>query len=71
MLFNTSTDIVQSRHGLLTTVAYQLGPQKPPHFALEGSVAIAGAGITWMRDNLGIIKETNEISTHYHHCNCM
>ncbi|MBZ3886352.1 Glycerol kinase [Sciurus carolinensis] len=52
---------VFSEHGLLTTVAYKLGRDKPVYYALEGSVAIAGAVIRWLRDNLGIIKSSEEI----------
>ncbi|KAB0390719.1 hypothetical protein E2I00_004147, partial [Balaenoptera physalus] len=52
---------VFSEHGLLTTVAYKLGRDKPVYYALEGSVAIAGAVIRWLRDNLGIIKTSEEI----------
>jgi glycerol kinase len=62
MLFNTGATPIQSTHGLLTTLAYQLGPNQPPTYALEGSVAIAGAGITWLRDNLGIIKNADDFS---------
>ncbi len=51
---------VQSKHGLLTTVAYQLG-NEPVHYALEGSVAITGALVQWLRDNLGIIKNSPDI----------
>jgi glycerol kinase len=64
MLLNTGTEIVRSRNGLLTTVAYQLGEQ-PPTFALEGSIAMAGATIQWLRDNLQLIThaaETEEIA---------
>jgi glycerol kinase len=46
---------VVSRSGLLTTVAYQLGDDEPPCYALEGSIAIAGAGLSWLRDNLGLV----------------
>lgn len=46
LLYNTGTDYVSSEHGLLTTVAYQFGPESKPVYALEGSVAIAGAAIT-------------------------
>lgn len=46
--------IVDSSHGLLTTVAYQLGAHASPVYALEGSVAIAGAVIEWLKDNLEI-----------------
>uniref|UniRef100_A0A8W4FE71 glycerol kinase n=1 Tax=Sus scrofa TaxID=9823 RepID=A0A8W4FE71_PIG len=51
---------VFSEHGLLTTVAYKLGKDQPVCYALEGSVAIAGAVIRWLRDNLGIIKTSEE-----------
>ncbi|KAK2096761.1 hypothetical protein P7K49_025795 [Saguinus oedipus] len=61
LLCNTGHTCVFSDHGLLTTVAYKLGRDKPVHYALEGSVAIAGAVIRWLRDNLGIIKTSEEI----------
>jgi glycerol kinase len=60
MLMNTGADIVQSRHGLLTTVAYKLDGQ-PPVYALEGSVAVAGALVQWLRDNLGMIDRADEV----------
>ncbi|XP_050489183.1 glycerol kinase-like isoform X1 [Bombus huntii] len=60
LLYNTGTAIVDSSHGLLTTVAYQLGPQATPVYALEGSVAIAGAVIQWLKDNLGILSDIKE-----------
>ncbi|KZC05532.1 PREDICTED: glycerol kinase-like [Dufourea novaeangliae] len=60
LLYNTGTAIVDSSHGLLTTVAYQLGPQAPPVYALEGSIAIAGAVIQWLKDNLGILADIKE-----------
>lgn len=60
LLYNTGTAIVDSSHGLLTTVAYQLGPQTAPVYALEGSVAIAGAVIQWLKDNLGILSDVKE-----------
>jgi glycerol kinase len=60
MLLNTGTKAIPSKFGLLTTVAYQFDNQ-PVHFALEGSVAIAGALVQWLRDNLGLIKESGEI----------
>lgn len=46
LLYNTGTESIHSTHGLLTTVAYQFGAENPPIYALEGSVAIAGAAIT-------------------------
>ncbi|XP_063910041.1 glycerol kinase 2 [Zophobas morio] len=55
LLYNTGKVKVDSSHGLLTTVAYQLGPTQQPMYALEGSVAIAGAAINWLRDNLTIL----------------
>jgi glycerol kinase len=60
LLMNTGLKPVPSQHGLLTTVAYQLGDE-PVHYALEGSVAITGALVQWLRDNLGIIKNSPDI----------
>ncbi len=54
MLMNTGTEIVPSEHGLLTTVCYKIGEQDTV-YALEGSIAVAGSLIQWLRDNLGII----------------
>uniref|UniRef100_UPI003D7F9ED8 glycerol kinase 2 n=1 Tax=Equus caballus TaxID=9796 RepID=UPI003D7F9ED8 len=61
LLCNTGRKCVFSEHGLLTTVAYKLGRDKPVCYALEGSVAIAGAVVRWLRDNLGIIETAEEI----------
>lgn len=55
MLLNTGADVVVSQHGLLTTLAYKIGAA-PAVYALEGSVAIAGAAVQWLRDNLGLIQ---------------
>jgi glycerol kinase len=60
LLMNTDETPVESQHGLLTTVAYKMGKQ-PAHYALEGSVAIGGALVQWLRDNLGIIQTSAEI----------
>lgn len=60
MLMNTGEKTVQSKAGLLTTLAYQIGNQKPV-YALEGSVAIAGALVQWLRDNLGLIQSAAEV----------
>ena len=60
MLMNTGHDIVPSQHGLLTTLAYKFGDQ-PAVYALEGSIAIAGALVQWIRDNLGIIERSSDI----------
>jgi len=62
LLMNTGLDIVQSRHGLLTTVAFQF-KGRPAYYALEGSVAITGALVQWLRDNLGLISKSSEIET--------
>ncbi len=61
LLLNTGPHPVQSNHGLLTTVAYKLGDQ-PVHYALEGSVAITGALVQWLRDNLGLIRTSSEVA---------
>ncbi|XP_036162412.1 glycerol kinase-like [Myotis myotis] len=61
LLCNTGRKCVFSEHGLLTTVGYKLGRNKPVCYALEGSVAIAGALVRWLRDNLGIISSSEEI----------
>ncbi|MGB8131028.1 MAG: glycerol kinase GlpK [Candidatus Angelobacter sp.] len=60
LLMNTGAKPTESKHGLLTTVAYKLGKQ-PANYALEGSVAIAGALVQWLRDNLGLIKTSAEV----------
>ena len=49
--------IIPSKHGLLTTIAYQLGPNTEPYYALEGSVAYCGSVIQWLRDNMKLIKD--------------
>ncbi|XP_058638356.1 glycerol kinase isoform X2 [Onychostoma macrolepis] len=61
LLKNVGTKPVMSDHGLLTTVAYKLGRDKPACYALEGSVAIAGAVVRWLQDNLGIIQTSTEL----------
>ncbi len=60
MLQNTGTTPVRSRHGLLTTVAYRLG-EAPPVYALEGSIAVTGSLVQWLRDNLGLLKSAAEV----------
>ncbi|MEG4984982.1 glycerol kinase GlpK [Microcoleus sp. BR0-C5] len=62
MLLNTGETIVPSKQGLLTTVAYKMG-ESPAVYALEGSIAIAGALVQWLRDNLGIINTSAEVET--------
>jgi glycerol kinase len=60
MLLNTGTDIVPSKSGLLTTLGWKLGDQ-PAIYCLEGSIAITGALVQWLRDNLGLIKTSAEV----------
>jgi glycerol kinase len=60
LLLNTGARAVQSRHGLLTTLAYKFGSQ-PACYAFEGSIAITGALVQWVRDNLGLIQTSPEI----------
>ncbi len=60
LLQNTGSKVVASRHGLLSTIAYRFGTRDVV-YALEGSVAIAGALVQWLRDNLGIIRTAGEI----------
>lgn len=60
MLMNTGNEPIHSQHGLLTTVGYQLGGEQPI-YALEGSIAIAGALVQWLRDNLRMIDHASEI----------
>ena len=60
LLMNTGTSPVASKAGLLTTLAYQFGDQMP-HYALEGAIAITGALVQWLRDNLGLISKSDDI----------
>ncbi len=60
MLLNTGTEIVQSKNGLLTTLCYKFGDE-PAVYALEGSIAITGALVQWLRDNLGMITSSAEV----------
>jgi len=60
VLFNTGEEIVRSGHGLITTVAYRLGDGAPV-YALEGSIAVTGSLIQWLRDNLGLIRSAPEV----------
>jgi glycerol kinase len=60
LLLNTGNEAVQSKSGLLTTLAYKIGDQ-PATYCLEGAIAITGALVQWLRDNIGLIKESPEI----------
>lgn len=60
MLLNTGTKPVQSKNGLLTTLGYKIGSQ-PAVYCLEGSIAITGALVQWLRDNLGMIQNSADV----------
>jgi len=62
MLLNTGTEIVPSKSGLLTTLGYKFADQ-PAVYALEGSIAITGALIQWLRDSLGIIEKSSDVES--------
>ncbi|KQU36541.1 MULTISPECIES: glycerol kinase GlpK [unclassified Rhodococcus (in: high G+C Gram-positive bacteria)] len=62
VLLNTGTDKVMSKNGLLTTVCYKIGDQ-PTVYALEGSIAVTGSLVQWLRDNLGMISTAADIET--------
>ena len=60
MLLNTGTKPIPSKNGLLTTLGYKIG-KEPAVYALEGSIAITGALVQWLRDNLGLIQKSSDI----------
>jgi glycerol kinase len=62
LLMNTGEHPVASKHGLLTTLGYRFGKQ-PAVYALEGSIAITGALVQWLRDNLGLIQRSSDVET--------
>jgi glycerol kinase len=59
LVLNTGPELVRSRHGLLTTLCYRFG-DAPPVYALEGSIAVTGSAVQWLRDQLGIISGAAE-----------
>ncbi len=61
LLMNTGTEPVKSTHGLLTTAAFQLGPNQPLYYALEGSIAVAGSAIRWLRDEIHLIEDYSDL----------
>jgi glycerol kinase len=61
LLANTGQTPVASSHGLLTTIAWQLGPTEPIVYALEGSVFVTGAAVQWLRDGLGLVRDSADI----------
>jgi glycerol kinase len=62
MLLNTGEEVIASKSGLLTTVAYRIGDEHPV-YALEGSIAVTGSLVQWLRDNLGLIAGSEEVET--------
>ena len=60
LLVNTGHNIISSKNGLISTVGYQIENQ-PPVYALEGSVAVAGSSIQWLRDNIGLINKSSDV----------
>ncbi|GHE78081.1 glycerol kinase [Amycolatopsis deserti] len=62
LLLNTGHELVRSKHGLLTTLCYQFGDAKPV-YALEGSIAVTGSAVQWLRDQLGIISGASQSET--------
>ncbi|MBE0688761.1 MAG: glycerol kinase GlpK [Anaerolineae bacterium] len=68
MLINTGTEAVPSKSGLLTTVGYKIG-DRPAIYALEGSIAVTGSLVQWLRDNLGIIRNAKEVEALAHTVN--
>jgi glycerol kinase len=60
LIFQTGEEIIRSKNGLLTTIGYKLG-DGPTHYALEGSIAVTGSLIQWLRDQLGIIRSAPEV----------
>ncbi|OKH65356.1 glycerol kinase [Mycobacterium sp. SWH-M1] len=62
LLLNTGTDLIRSHHGLIPTVAHKLEGERPV-YALEGSIAVAGALVQWCRDSIGLIRSAAEIET--------
>ncbi|KDQ51018.1 hypothetical protein JAAARDRAFT_73838 [Jaapia argillacea MUCL 33604] len=62
LLFCTGEEIVKSAHGLLSTVAYKPGPNAKPVYALEGSIAVAGSAVKWLRDSMKLISSADEVN---------
>eukprot|EP01084_Bolivina_argentea_P073461 133307_1 len=68
LIFNTGNRPISSKHGLLTTVLWQFDDQKEATYALEGSVAVAGQAVQFLRDNIGMITEAKECSDYASEC---
>lgn len=63
MLCNTEDDLVRSAGGLLSTIAYQLGPDKRPQYALEGPISNAGSAIEWLAQRIGMLRSPRDLDT--------
>jgi len=63
-VYNAGPKIVHSESGLISTVAYQMGPDASPVYALEGSVGVAGSALDWLKTNLGVIDDVSEIESY-------
>ena len=63
MLYNVGPRIVRSNHGLISTVAYKLGPDAPPVYALEGSVAMAGGAVAWLQQQIHLFEKPCDVET--------
>ncbi|TRY63039.1 hypothetical protein TCAL_00329 [Tigriopus californicus] len=61
MLYNVGPGMRLSENGLISTVAFQLGPNARPFYALEGSIGVAGSALTWLKDNLNLVSDIKEI----------
>ena len=64
MLYNVGPGVVYSRHGLLSTVAYKLGKKQPAIYALEGSIAVAGAATRWLHEKMQMIENVDDVELH-------
>ncbi|RAL17504.1 glycerol kinase [Aspergillus homomorphus CBS 101889] len=62
LLYNVGEKPVISKHGLLATVGFQLGKNRKPVYALEGSVAVAGSGISFLMNNMGFFRDSRKVS---------
>lgn len=62
LLYNTGEKPVISQHGLLSTVAFQLGSKRNPVYALEGSIAVAGSGVSFLMNNMGFFRDSRKVS---------
>ncbi|KAI8393648.1 uncharacterized protein BYT42DRAFT_14210 [Radiomyces spectabilis] len=63
LLLNIGTKPAISKHGLLTSIGYQLGKDQPVHYVMEGSISVAGSAIEWLKTNMGVIGDPREMDT--------